>query len=551
MDKSQKKFDPNTFFPTLLLLLILFMLGVACTAGKTESGEPTFLQNAKSQSEHADVLHVLASSEYEKLHLEDYDYNYPVEIIYKNDIDAIQAINRNKNAYDALLISNSMWTYMLEDTYMTESKSLAISPVVFAVKKEKAEELGLIGKEIETHDIIELLKNNSLTLAMPSPVRTNVGATAYLSIIESLSGNPEVLTPEDLDDEQLKENIYSIFNNVERNSGSEEYLFNLIETDQCDTIVASEASIVQYNHGLLSNHSVQPLYILYPKDGVGINDTMLTFIGSSDKKNQYLDFKNYLIENQELIFGASGYRTWYGGTTTEESYTGYTYLFDKEHGIDPSKVLKITNFPSKSVMNKAFDLYIDTFRKQSAIMFVLDYSGSMQGRGYEQLNDALDLILHQEKSSQELLQFSPDDKIGVIYFNDGIYRTLPFISGDEVDSLYDDKLAYITVSGGTPLYEALFNAYQTFAAADLEDYNRSIILMTDGQPTGAGFDTFKNRYEEFVSYDKSLKDIPVYTIAFGNASLLELKEVAKLTNGKDFDGRENLTETFKEIRGYN
>ena len=38
---------------------------------------------------------------------------------------------------------------------------------------------------------------------------------------------------------------------------------------------------------------------------------------------------------------------------------------------------------------------------------------------------------------------------------------------------------------------------------------------------------------------------------FGSASETELNQIAELTNGKVFDGKEDLVKAFKEVRGYN
>ena len=69
--------------------------------------------------------------------------------------------------------------------------------------------------------------------------------------------------------------------------------------------------------------------------------------------------------------------------------------------------------------------------------------------------------------------------------------------------------------------------------------------MTDGEGTtgdkNAMIKTIKNVEE----------NIPVYSIMFGNASDVQLEEIANLTSGKVFDGRSDLLNAFKTVRGYN
>ena len=47
------------------------------------------------------------------------------------------------------------------------------------------------------------------------------------------------------------------------------------------------------------------------------------------------------------------------------------------------------------------------------------------------------------------------------------------------------------------------------------------------------------------------KEIPFYSIMFGEADMSQLLEIAGLTNAKVFDGRTSLIQAFKEVRGYN
>ena len=69
--------------------------------------------------------------------------------------------------------------------------------------------------------------------------------------------------------------------------------------------------------------------------------------------------------------------------------------------------------------------------------------------------------------------------------------------------------------------------------------------MTDGQSNVGTFESFAQRYDNIGL------DIPVYSILFGEAYERELRDIASKTNGKVFDGKNNLLEAFKEVRGYN
>ena len=53
------------------------------------------------------------------------------------------------------------------------------------------------------------------------------------------------------------------------------------------------------------------------------------------------------------------------------------------------------------------------------------------------------------------------------------------------------------------------------------------------------------------TYQKYNKEIPIYSITFGDADVDQLNKMANLSNGKVFDGRNDLVKAFKTVRGYN
>ena len=79
---------------------------------------------------------------------------------------------------------------------------------------------------------------------------------------------------------------------------------------------------------------------------------------------------------------------------------------------------------------------------------------------------------------------------------------------------------------------------------DLSQYTPAIILLTDGQSDGSIRD-FESSYQEMG------EDIPVFSIMFGDADETQLEDLAEYTNARVFDGRENLTEAFQSVKGYN
>ena len=469
---------------------------------------------------------------------------FNVKFTYMGDLDISEELNENSDNYDAVWISNSLWLYKLNNTKLTsESKSISISPVVMGIKKSKAESLGLVGKSVKNVNILNLIKNKQIKYVMSSVTQTNDGASSYLGFLNSLAGNPEVLTESMLDNPKLEEDMKSLFTGVERVSGDQDFLEDMfVNGDIYESVIASESSLININNKLKAANK-EELYLIYPVDGVPINDSTLAFIDHYEipkKKENYLKLQKYLRskEGQDEL-KALGRRTWYGGV----SNTADKNIFNTKWGIDTTKYLTGTKFPSKTVITKAINLYIEKFRKPSHTVFCLDYSGSMAGERIDDLHNAMEYILTYEKAQENKLQFSESDKITVIPFSSSNLEEIVTQNGKNTQSMIN-RINQRIVGGSTALYGCAIRGLEILEN-ESDQYTKTIIAMTDGQINVGSFDQLK------TAYYNTTKKVPIYSITFGNAREEELKEIANLTNAKVFDGKTSLIKAFKEVRGYN
>ena len=243
---------------------------------------------------------------------------FNVEIEHYGDLDIVDILNDDSKNYDAVWISNSIWLYMLDNSYLTtDSKSIVIDPVVMAVEKKKAKELGFIDNEIYNKDILNAIKDGKLKYIMASVTQTNTGATTYLNFLNSLAGSPEVLTSDMLKDKKLQDDLTDLFKGVERVSGDEDYLTEMYLKGDYNAMINYESSLIDLNKKLVSDGK-EPLYLIYPKDGVAINDMPFAYINNDSKdtlKKERFDLLQSYLRSDEMIkkFESLGYRSWYGG----------------------------------------------------------------------------------------------------------------------------------------------------------------------------------------------------------------------------------------------
>ena len=465
---------------------------------------------------------------------------YDINITYADNLDIVDKLNAGEK-YDAIWASNSIWLDMLDSSKVStsDSKSTSVTPIVIGIKKSKANELNLIDKQVKMKDILSLIKQGKLKFSMANPITTNSGASSYLNILSTLAGNPDVLTSSHLNDSKLQEDLKSFFTGLVRTSGDEDFLQESFIDGDYDAAITYESSIININKEL-EKKGKETLYIIYPVDGVSICDSPFVYVNNhNDKKKKiFQEFQTFLLsdEGQSTLLNL-GRRTWYGGVTDKAPVD----TFKKEWGIDTTKYISPIKYPNEKVIKEALMLYQTKLRKPVHVVFCLDYSGSMYGEGMEALQNAMEYIFSQE-ASKSMIQFTAEDKIDIIAFGSHI-NVLGSAKGDNTSSLLE-AIKNFDFDGATSLYPAATKAIKMLSSED-NKYNSSIILMTDGE---GNIGTFEELSE---TYDKYKREIPIYSITFGDANVEQLEKMANLSNGKVFDGKSDLVKAFKTVRGYN
>lgn len=381
----------NSAWIVILIIGIIFVasilneiIGYLFNDTKTNNKDKTKAYRSNSKS-----ISIISSSENQDLEpiITKYARNkgYNVNIEYAGTLDIMQKLNSGEK-YDAVWSSNSIWLYMLDSSKVktSDSKYTSINPVIFGITKSKAEKLGFVGKTVYTKDLLNAISSGNLKFSMSNPTSTNSGASAYLGIVATLAGNPEVLKTENLQDETLKQNIKTLFTGLQRSSGSEEFLEELFLNGDYEAVVTYESSIININKQLVANGK-EPLYAIYPVDGVSISDSPFAYIDNGDesKKEIFKDIQGYILSDEgQRMLQEKGRRTWYGGITEKADKT----IFNPEWGIDTTNYISPVKYPSTTVIKQALNLYQTELRKPVHVAFCLDYSGSMYGTRKSTIN---------------------------------------------------------------------------------------------------------------------------------------------------------------------
>ena len=148
---------------------------------------------------------------------------------------------------------------------------------------------------------------------MTSATQSNSGASAYIGFLYALLGNPDSITKESLQDSKLQEDIRKLFSGINRSSGSSGWLKDLYLKGDYDAMVNYEAVIIETNKELI-DQGKEPLYVVYPKNGLTISDNTLGYIDNGDAEAFFTSMQDFLLskDTQDRV-AELGRRTGLGG----------------------------------------------------------------------------------------------------------------------------------------------------------------------------------------------------------------------------------------------
>ena len=529
-----------------LLAPALLLTGCGGAPGEPQAEEQS--QDTSSEILKADgTIRILSGSENEELEtvIDECSQATGVEIEmdYKGSVDIMRELESGAEEYDAVWPASSIWLSMGDvDHLVKHSQSISMTPVVFGIRESLAEELGFKEKDVSVKDILAAIQDGKMSFCMTSATQSNSGASAYIGFLYALLGKQEGMTVGDLQGERLRDDITGLLGGVERSSGSSDWLKDLFLKEDYDAMVNYECLIIDANRQLESEGK-EPLYIVYPYDGLSIADSPLGYVdhGDSQKEEAFQAVQQYLLSKEaQSEIEATGRRISANGVSDENRD-----VFKEEWGIDTERILSPIQMPDSDVLMEALNLYQTSFKKPSLNIYCLDFSGSMEGTGEAQLKDAMSQILLQENASRNFLQANAGEVNEVIFFDNTILdiERAADDSDEALAQLYQ-KVADFQIAGGTDIYNAAAQALAEASSYDLEKYTPAIILMTDGV-SEYNYRTFQE------AWDTLGIDVPVFSITFGAADPTQLEELAEATGGRVFDGTQDLTEAFRSVKGYN
>jgi Ca-activated chloride channel family protein len=484
-----------------------------------------------------------------------------VHMHYSGSVDMMLALKRKDFPHDAVLPASSIWLRLGDQEFrrVKEEASIMRSPVGLGVKKSLAASLGWIDKEVTVGDILQAVSSKRLNFAMTSATQSNSGFSSYIGMLIALAGNPDVLSRDHLGQAGLQRDIKKLLTGVNRGSGSSGWLMNTFveDYDRLDAMFNYESMIIAANQRLVKQGK-EPLYVIYPTDGLAVADSTLGFINKPDQPDNqkkmaaFVKLRDCLLaDNIQQQILKRGFRAGLIGMNPDKAPKN---VYNPQWGINLNRTISPIVWPDAAVTYEALTLYQTAFRKPSLTVFALDCSGSMKGEGLRDLKAALTNLFDPQTANQYLIQTGAADLIVVIPFDDGFLWQKPLIiegnDPQEINRLIQ-AVRSLYPRGKTNIYKPVAAAWRYFGSlgANLENYLPSVILMTDGRSNRGSLDELMQYWQKLGS---GFELPPVFCIMYGEASDDQLKHLAKSTYGRVFDGRHGgLNKAFRKAKGYN
>jgi Ca-activated chloride channel homolog len=521
---------------SLIVALIVGLAGLCAACGQQQS---------------ANAFTIVSGSENHSLEpiVQDFCQKKRVtcRIRYLGSLDIGVAIAEKRIDFDAVWPANSIWIDLYDTAKVVrDHRPIMRSPVILGIRRSKAQELGWIGREVSTADIVEAVKAKRLTFLASSATQSNSGAGAYIAMLSAALGHPDASGIEDLEKAGVREAVRALLSGICRTAGSsgwlaDLYLKGLDQGVSYDAMWNYEAVIAETNEKLRLR-GAELLYAIYPSDGVALANSPLGFVDrdrDEGKRRFFQELQAHLLSQEVQAQLVKLFRRPAVGEATDGRPR-------PEWNYDPQRLVTVIRMPEPEVVRAALRLYQDSLRRPSLIAYCLDFSGSMQGTGETALKQAMRFVLSPREASALLVQHGRDDRIFVLPF-DSKARGVHDGSGAEADQAR--LLAAVereSAGGGTDIYECGLQAMELLAKVpDRDRYLAAIALMTDGRSETGNRERFLKRWLALGW------ELPVFGITFGDADRSQLDQLAEKTRARVFDGTNDLRDAFRTLRGYN
>lgn len=487
--------------------------------------------------------------------------------------------------------ASTVWTDRVSsiagEKIVAGAESFTHTPVVFGMPESMAKALGYPKKRIGIKQVHDLIGNSegwgsvgkplwgSFKVAKTNPNSSTTGLSTLLMQAYAAAGKKSGLSAADVAGSKKFSKAFET-GTIHYGDTTGKVLQNLADktsgsgSSYVSAIALEETSLYNYNIGNPDSHTVQPgekltppdekLVAVYPSEGSMWSDNPAVVLNASwvtpEQKTASEAFVKFLHTKQ-----AQQVLPQYGFRPLDDSVDVSKYL-NSDVGIDPKRPTTILPQPAPEVVSAAIDQWTE-IRKPSAILQLIDISGSMDegiAAGKTRLDGAI------EGSRTTLGEVRSTDEIGVWAFTTGlstkidgtnypgigVVREFGELGGDKEGLRSDIADLSQAKRGGTPLYDAVSEAYDYMKKHAESGRINALVVLSDGEDTDSSTSLPSLVQKINADQKEGGNDSPVriFAIAYSsNADIDSLQKLASASGGQVFDATDpqKITDTFQSV----
>ncbi len=453
--------------------------------------------------------------------------------------------------FQALSPDSSIWLDQLDRQYQAAQNTsaglvgqtvrYAVSPVVIALWRDKAQQLGWPQKPIGWSDLLnEATTNKDFKWSHPSTSSAS-GVLAALAEFYAATGKTRGLTVDDVKAPQAQQYVSALEKTVRYYGEGEASIAQRVAEQgraYLDAFVGSEQIVINTNQ--------QPgvdLVAIYPNEGSLWQDHPLALLEANTlsdmNRETFRAFANYLAspEAQQLIL-AKGYRP----ADLSIKIDGANSPINAQNGADPTKPQTSLQVPSAAVLDVVRESWLANKRRTN-VMLVVDTSGSMEGDKIENVKEALATFLDQIKSNEE--------RVGLFEFYNDVTERVKISELKNNRSALVRAVTNLDPGGNTALLDGVAAAYDRLQ--NLNDPSRinAIVVMTDGKENASAI-KLNQLVAKLQQGNERGVPVVVFGIAYGDdADTAALDAIADATGGQTYVGTiETIRKLYKILSTY-
>lgn len=436
---------------------------------------------------------------------------------------------------------------------LVDSKPMFSSPVVFAGWRNVMDRLGFTpGSNTAIQQIQDVVESGKAKVWITNPTQSNSGATAFFGFLNYFAGNPpgKALTQEQLDSEPVRTAITRFMSKFDHTPPSTKTLMDecVAAPDRCDAVFTYEALVIEMNRERVAKGE-EPMTVVYPQGSLAFADSPLGFLPHGDaaeKQANFAKLQAYLLSPQAqqkvLELGRRPVNS-SGLSLPNLSQELRDTVFRADWGIVTDRQEQPIRFPAASVIESALYNYNLEYRQPGNFVYCLDGSGSMQGDGWNGVEQAADILFDPDTARKYMLLANPRDSTTVFIFDDGIKGGPWTVNGNRREDLLGLRtdITNSEAGGGTNIRGCLQRAVDVFRSYGDDGRKRAVVLMTDGQDGG---------HDNTPIQELAAMGIPVIAIGFGDVDEYDLRDVIAAGTGGTYIHKDSVVSALRDAAGF-